>query len=89
MSEKHWAQGCEHCEFGIRRKPSDAGMPDSLHIVRPLQAVRGHIEFCQCRAGRMYRKNCLELSSIRLAFTIHQDVMDWIDGVLPSTLSGR
>lgn len=65
-------------------------MPDSLYIVRPLQAARGHIEFCKCRAGKMYQARCVELSGERLAYTVHASVFGWLDDNPPlPTLSGR
>lgn len=58
MTDKapHWAVGCPHCRFGIRRQPQSDQIPAALYLVRILQCGRGHIEFCDCPAGRSYRR---------------------------------
>jgi hypothetical protein len=44
-----WAQGCEHCEYGIVSAPDVRCAP--LYLARAILAHHGHVVFCDCRAG--------------------------------------
>lgn len=50
-----WAHGCEGCQYGL------AVAPEIIRILtlaeqRAVQMDGGLIEFCNCRAGYMYRQ---------------------------------
>lgn len=51
-----WAHGCEKCRFGIVF-PTELSGADSLYMERLAQAVDGIVEFCDCKAGHMYRQH--------------------------------
>lgn len=51
-----WARGCPSCEFGIVVAPDIlAAFP--INESRAMQAAEQLVEFCDCRAGHMYRQN--------------------------------
>lgn len=54
-SAAQWANGCLNCQFGIvRQGPLTGALP--LFEERMVQAMRGEVEFCTCRAGHMARQ---------------------------------
>lgn len=55
VSGPDWAKGCEGCQFGLAVAPEIVTMLQ-LHEQRAVQMDEGLIEFCDCRAGFMYRQ---------------------------------
>jgi hypothetical protein len=54
--EQAWARGCDKCHCGITNDPGIlAAFP--INEGRAVQAADGMIEFCNCRAGHMYRQH--------------------------------
>lgn len=51
----HWAQGCESCTYGMVVAPETIGTL-TLADQRAVQMDEGMIEFCNCKAGFMYRQ---------------------------------
>lgn len=51
-----WAKGCEGCQFGLAVAPEIIPM-FNLPEQRAVQMDEGLIEFCNCRAGFMYRQH--------------------------------
>lgn len=54
-SKAAWANGCEHCQFGIVRS---APLTNAVGLFeeRAAQMARREVEFCDCRAGHMQRQ---------------------------------
>lgn len=62
-----WARGCEACEFGLVVAPEIAPMLNTSEG-RAIQMDEDMIEFCNCRAGHMYRQHLRRvLTGINLA----------------------
>lgn len=53
-----WANGCEHCKFGIVLAPEITGAVE-FYLERLVQAIDGDITFCSCQAGIYYRSALL------------------------------
>ena len=51
----HWASGCESCQCGLVVAPEIIPAL-GLGEQRAVQMDEGMIEFCECRAGFMYRQ---------------------------------
>lgn len=54
-SGPEWARGCEACEYGLVVAPEFVPMLN-VSEGRAIQMDEGMIEFCNCRAGHMYRQ---------------------------------
>lgn len=54
-SGPEWARGCESCEYGLVVAPEIAPLLNTSEG-RAMQMDEGMIEFCNCRAGHMYRQ---------------------------------
>lgn len=55
-SRPDWANGCSKCQGGLVNPPSCREFSAATYLVRLFQANAGRLTFCDCLAGRMYRK---------------------------------
>lgn len=51
-----WARGCDQCNYGLIAAPEPIGAL-SLYEQRAIQAHDDMLDFCNCRAGHMYRQH--------------------------------
>jgi len=54
-SAPHFAKGCEGCTYGLAAAPEIVGML-MLPEQRAVQMDEDLIEFCNCKAGHLYRQ---------------------------------
>lgn len=53
-----WANGCDHCKFGLIDAPDLTGVA-SVYMERLVQAIDKELNFCACQAGVRYRASLL------------------------------
>lgn len=53
--EQTWANGCDHCQFGVVRHAPYTGAV-SLFEEQAVQAGRRELTFCTCRAGLLAKQ---------------------------------
>ncbi len=51
-----WAEGCEHCKFGIQAAPPISGTDVPFFWQRAIAMRLGLVLFCECRAGQAQQK---------------------------------
>lgn len=85
-SHTHWGHGCQKCKYGLVNAPAILGA-FPFYESRAVQAQEGLVEFCDCRAGHMYRQ-CLRKHYNALGWELRRLILDHIEIASMPTVHG-